>query len=348
MYNVVIDGRSLEVAKGTTILQACEQIGVEVPTLCHLKHLNPEGSCRMCVVEIEGAHKLQISCATPCAEGMEVTTKSNRIATFRRMIIELLLANHDADCFSCPATGRCKLYQYAMEYGVDETRFEHFKERRPKDESSEFFNYDPSKCILCRRCVRTCNDLQSNHTLSLKNRGPDTWVGLPFDKLFTDSNCVSCGNCVSVCPTGALTTKHSKTYRAWEVTKTRTTCPYCGVGCQMDLLVKNDEVVGVEPADGNANHGLLCVKGKFAYHFINHPDRLIMPLIRKNGLLEPASWDEALDYTATRIQAIKEESGPHAIAGFASARATNEDNYVFMKMMRAAIGTNNVDHCARL
>ena len=348
MYKVTIDGKPIEVSPGTTVLQACEALGVEIPTFCYLKHLNPEGSCRMCVVEVAGVKNLQISCATACWDGMEVTTKNERIVSFRRMIIELLLANHEADCFSCPATGRCKLYQYAMEYGVEETRFERFKEVRPKDESSEFFNYDPSKCILCRRCVRTCHELQSNHTLSLKNRGPDTWVGLPFDKLFKDSNCVSCGNCVSVCPTGALTTKQSKTYRAWEVTKTRTTCPYCGVGCQMDLLVKNGEVVGVEPADGRANHGLLCVKGKFAYQFISHPDRLKTPLIRKEGTLQPVSWDEALDYVTTGIKKIKEESGPDAIAGFASARATNEDNYLFMKMMRAAIGTNNVDHCARL
>lgn len=348
MYKVIIDGQPIEVKKGATILQGCEQLGLEIPTFCHLNHLSPEGSCRMCAVEVKGTKNLQMSCGTLCAEGMEVTTMNERIVNFRRMMIELLLANHDADCFSCPANGRCKLYKYAMDYGVEKTRFEHFKETRPKDESSEFFNYDPSKCILCRRCVRTCNELQANHTLSLKNRGPYTWVGLPFDKLFIDSNCVSCGNCVSVCPTGALTTKASKKFRAWEVTKTRTTCPYCGVGCQMDLLVKNGEVVGVEPADGPANPGILCVKGKFAYRFINHPDRLKTPLIRKDGVLQPASWDEALDFVTDGIKRIKAENGPDAIGGWASARATNEDNYVFMKMMRAAIGTNNLDHCARL
>lgn len=348
MYKVVIDGQPSEVTKGTTILAACEQLGIEIPTLCYLKHLTPEGSCRICVVEVKGARNLQIACATPCTDGMEITTMNERIYAFRHMIIELLLANHHADCFNCSANGSCKLYQYAMDYDVEQTRFEEVTKFRPKDESSEFFNYDPSKCILCRRCVRTCNQLQSNHTLSLKNRGVATWVGLPFDKLFKDSNCVSCGNCVSVCPTGALTTKASKKYRSWEVTKTRTTCPYCGVGCQMDLLVKNGKIVGVEPADGPANSNLLCVKGKFAYRFINHPDRLKTPLVRKNGVLTSTSWDEALDYVAEGIKRIKAESGPDAIAGFASARATNEDNYVFMKMMRAAIGTNNVDHCARL
>ncbi len=347
MHNVIIDGQSIEVEKGTTILKACEQLGIEIPTLCHLEHLAPEGSCRMCVVEVEGVQNLQISCATPCWDGMVVTTMNDRIRTFRSMIVELLLAHHDVDCFNCSAVGDCKLYQYAMEYGVEESRFDHIKKVPVKDESSDFFNYDPSKCILCRRCVRTCNELQSNGTLSLKKRGGDTFVSLPFDKLFKDSNCVSCGNCVSVCPTGALTTKASKTYRSWEVTRTRTTCSYCGVGCQMDLLVKNDKVVGVEPADGAPNKNLLCVKGKFAYNFINSPDRLTTPLIRKDGVLTPASWDEALDFVADNIKKVKDESGPDALAGFASGRVSNEDNYVFMKMMRS-IGTNNVDHCARV
>ncbi len=348
MYRLTIDGRPIEVEEGTTILEACEQLGIDIPTLCYLEHLKPEGSCRMCVVQIKGAKGLQISCATPCGEGMEITTMNDEIFDFRRMVIRLLLANHNTDCFSCPANGECKLYQYALDYGVEESPFDNICRTLPKDESSEFFNYDPTKCILCRRCVRTCNEIQSNRTLSLKNRGVHTKVGLPFDQLFIDSDCVSCGNCVSACPTGALTTKASKKYRAWEVTRTRTTCPYCGVGCQMDLLVKNGKVVGVEPADGPANPGILCVKGKFAYRFISHPDRLKTPLIRKNGVLTPSSWDEALDVIVNGIERIKEESGPDAIAGFASAKATNEDNYVFMKMMRAAIGTNNVDHCARL
>ncbi len=348
MYKVIINGRSLNVKEGTTILEACEQLGIKIPTLCHLNHLDPAGSCRICVVEVKGVKALQISCATPCWDGMEVTTMNERIYKFRRMIVELMLANHDIDCFTCPANGKCELYQLALDYGVQESRFVKVKQRGPKDETSEFFNYDPAKCILCRRCVRVCHELQSSKILSLKNRGIDTEVAMPYDLLFADYDCVSCGNCASVCPTGALTTKESKTFREWEITRTRTTCPYCGVGCQLDLLVKNNKVVGVEPAEGAANPGILCIKGKFAYHFVNHPDRLTTPLIRKNGALTPASWDETLDYVANGITKIKEESGPDAIAGFASARATNEDNYVFMKMMRAVIGTNNVDHCARL
>lgn len=348
MYKIKIDGRQLQVKPGTTILEACEFAGIDVPTICHHEYLKHEGSCRMCAVEVVGWENLQFSCTTLCQEGMEVITKNERIIAFRRMVIELLLANHDTDCFSCPAVGECKLYQYALECGVEKTRFERTKAFYPVDETNEFFNYDPNKCILCRRCVRVCNDLQCSSILTFKERGGDKMIGLPFDKLFTNSDCVSCGNCVSVCPTGALTAKASKTYRSWEVTRTRTTCPYCGVGCQFDLLVKNGQVVGIEPADGEANRGLLCVKGKFAFNFIAHPDRLQTPMIRKNGELTEVSWDEALDFAAEGIRRIKKESGADAIAGFSSSRATNEDNYAFMKMMRTAVGTNNVDNCARV
>lgn len=348
MYKITIDGQPALVNKGTTIFEACEYLDIELPSLCHMQQLLPEGSCRMCVVEVEGWDDLQISCATPCADGMKITTMNDRIRHHRRMILELLLANHETDCFTCPAVGDCKLYQYAVDYGVETTRFIRTKKIHPIDKTNEFFDYDPNKCILCRRCVRICNDLQSNRTLSLSERGGDKVVGLPFNQLVRDSNCVSCGNCVSHCPTGALTTKASKSFRTWDITKVRTTCPYCGVGCQMDLLVKKGKVVGVQPADGPANHNLLCVKGKFAYNFIHHPDRLTTPFIRKNGALTPATWEDALNYVVKGINKIKKESGPDAIAGFASSRATNEDNYVFMKMMRAAIGTNNVDNCARV
>lgn len=348
MLNVTIDGQQLQVQKGMTILEACELAGVEIPTLCHLKYLPPEGSCRMCVVEVVGARDLKISCATPCEEGMEVITMNEKIHAWRRFIIEMLLADHHIDCFSCSDTGKCKLYQYALDYGIDQPRFAVQARDWDKDESNRFFDYDPQKCILCRRCVRVCNDLQVNHTLNLNARGIDTKVGMPFDELFIDSNCVSCGNCVSVCPTGALATKASKSYRSWETEKVRTTCSYCGVGCQMDFIVKKGKIVGVEPADGRSNKGLLCVKGKFAYKFVDHPDRLTMPLVRKDGVLQETSWDEALDYVVDGLKKIKAESGPNAIAGFSSARAVNEDNYAFMKMMRAAIGTNSVDNCARV
>jgi len=351
MPKVYIDGTPIEVENGATILDACEKIGVEIPTLCYLKHLNPAGSCRLCLVEVKGSPLLQTACSTPCAEGMEVSTMNKKIYNARKLVLELLLANHNSDCFACPNTGKCDFAKYCMDYDIEQSPFPKNKEFPPIDETSEFFTYDASKCILCRRCVRTCEELQCNNTYTLKGRGHETLVGLPFDQLFKTSNCVSCGNCVSVCPTGALSTKAGKKYRDWEVNKTQTTCPYCGVGCQIELHTKGNKVVGIEPIDVLPNNNLLCVKGKFAYEFINHKDRLKKPMMRKAGKgspLEEVSWDEAMGHIAEKMLAIKAESGPDSLAGFASARVTNEANYIFMKMMRAAVGTNNVDHCARL
>ena len=345
---LTIDGRRVEVAEGATILEAAEKLGIEIPTLCHLKGLTGEGACRMCLVEVEGARSLQTSCSTPCSEGMIVHTRSETVVEARRFVLDLLLSNHRKDCFSCSKNGECKFQEYCYEYGVEDTTYQGEIIKRTIDTSSPFFTYDPEQCILCRRCVRTCEMLQANNTLSVSGRGFNTHVALPFEKNFDSYNCVSCGNCVSVCPTGALAPKSKDRFRMWDVKKVLTTCAYCGVGCQMNLLVKGDKVVGVEPADGPTNKGLLCVKGKFAFNFINHTDRLKKPLIRKNGVLEEAEWDEAFELIVDRIKSIKAESGPDALAGFASACATNEDNYVFMKMMRASIGTNNVDHCARL
>jgi formate dehydrogenase alpha subunit len=348
MISLTIDGRRVEVARGTTILQACEQIGIEIPTLCHLKGLNPEGSCRMCVVEVKGARNLQTACTRACDPDMEVTTMNERVYKGRRYMLDLMLSNHNKDCFSCAANGRCKLSQYCMDYNVEDTRFKGAHTGGRLDDSNEFYTYDPDKCILCRRCVRTCNSLQANSTIGIIERGFKSVVGLPFHGLLKDSNCVSCGNCVSACPTGALSPKAAKSFRDWEVERTRTTCSYCGVGCQMDLLTKKGKVVGVDPAYGAANQGLLCVKGKFAYNFINHPSRLTTPLIKKDGEFVEASWDEALDLIVSEGKKALEKYGPDAVGGLSSARVTNEDNYVFQKMMRTVFKTNNVDHCARL
>lgn len=351
MPKLLIDGQAIEVSQGTTILQACEQLGIEIPTLCYIKQLVPSGACRMCLVEVKGARTLQVACAVQCTEGMEVTTMNDRVYAARRLMLELMLSHHNKDCFSCPANGECKLSNYCLQYGIEESRFSNIeKHPAPKDCTSEFFNYDPSKCILCRRCVRTCQERQCNNTLAVQFRGYNTIVTIPFKTTFKESTCVSCGNCVSACPTGALTAKQPEPFRAWEVTKTRTTCAYCGVGCQINLLVKNGKVIGVEPADGPSNQNLLCVKGKFAYNFINHSARLKKPLIRKEkgAELTEVEWDEALDFMVSKMTAIKAESGGSAFAGFSSARCTNEDNYLFMKMMRTVLGSNSVDHCARL
>ncbi|EGO6607574.1 formate dehydrogenase subunit alpha [Enterococcus faecalis] len=348
-----IDNQEVTVPKGTTILEAAKTLGVEIPTLCHLKELAPDGSCRMCVVEVEGGRRggLTTACTAHCQEDMVVSTHSEKVADSRRFILDLLLSNHKLECFSCGKNGDCQLQQYALDYGIDATSFTEGK-RMPchqEDTSNPFFSYDPEKCIMCRRCARVCQLRQGRDVLSIANRGFETKMMPSYGQPFDQSICESCGNCVSSCPTGALTAKDTKEYRKWETQKIPTTCPHCGTGCQMNLLVKNNRLVGVEPLDGPANKNLLCVKGKFAsYKFVGSGDRLTEPLIKRNGIFEPASWEEALALVSSKFNEIKAENGPDALAGFSCSRATNEDNYVFQKMVRAAFGTNNVDNCARV
>lgn len=348
-----IDNQEVTVPKGTTILEAAKTLGVEIPTLCHLKELAPDGSCRMCVVEVEGGRRggLTTACTAHCQEDMVVSTHSEKVADSRRFILDLLLSNHKLECFSCGKNGDCQLQQYALDYGIDATSFTEGK-RMPchqEDTSNPFFSYDPEKCIMCRRCARVCQLRQGRDVLSIANRGFETKMMPSYGQPFDQSICESCGNCVSSCPTGALTAKDTKEYRKWETQKIPTTCPHCGTGCQMNLLVKNNRLVGVEPLDGPANKNLLCVKGKFAsYKFVGSEDRLTEPLIKRNGIFEPASWEEALALVSSKFNEIKAENGADALAGFSCSRATNEDNYVFQKMVRAAFGTNNVDNCARV
>ncbi|GMC15387.1 formate dehydrogenase, alpha subunit [Enterococcus sp. DIV1375a] len=348
-----IDNQEVTVPKGTTILEAAKGLGVEIPTLCHLKELAPDGSCRMCVVEVEGGRRggLTTACTAHCQEDMVVSTHSEKVADSRRFILDLLLSNHKLECFSCGKNGDCQLQQYALDYRIDATSFTEGK-RMPchqEDTSNPFFSYDPEKCIMCRRCARVCQLRQGRDVLSIANRGFETKMMPSYGQAFDQSICESCGNCVSSCPTGALTAKDTKEYRKWETQKIPTTCPHCGTGCQMNLLVKNNRLVGVEPLDGPANKNLLCVKGKFAsYKFVGSGDRLTEPLIKRNGIFEPASWEEALTLVSSKFNEIKAENGPDALAGFSCSRATNEDNYVFQKMVRAAFGTNNVDNCARV
>lgn len=347
---LTIDGSAVVVPAGQTLLEACQAAGKRIPTLCHDKRMEAYGGCRICVVEVEGARTLTVSCTTPAVEGMVVHTQSPKVLNARKNNLELLWGNHDNDCLTCEKSGACKLQDYCYEYGVDanasvyEKRFD-----KRVDDSNPFYRYDPSKCILCGKCVGVCDQLVGVNAIDFTKRGYHTVVAHPFNQGMTHSDCVSCGNCVSVCPTGALMEKAPRKFRNWEVEKTvRTTCSYCGVGCQMNLVVKDNEVVRVDPADRGPNNGTLCVKGKFAYRFINSSDRLTTPLIRKNGILEPASWDEALTLIADRMAATKDASGPDSLAALASARCTNEENYLMQKLFRGVVGTNNIDHCARL
>ncbi len=347
---LTINGVSVSAPSGGTLLAACQAAGIKIPTLCHDKRMEAYGGCRLCVVEVEGARTLLVSCTTPAVDGMVVKTHTEKVLNARRNNLELLWGNHDNDCLTCEKAGACKLQDYCYEYGVGANEGGYAKRFIKKiDDSNPFYNYDPSKCILCGKCVGVCDQLVGVGAIDFTKRGYHTAVAHPFDQGMTHSDCVSCGNCVSVCPTGALLEKSQKKFRTWEVEKTvRTTCSYCGVGCQMNLVVKDNEVVRVDPAPKGANDGTLCVKGKFGYRFINSPDRLKTPLIRKEGVLQEASWDEALTLVADKMTATRKAYGPDSLGALASARCTNEENYMMQKLFRAVIGTNNIDHCARL
>ena len=352
MVNVTIDGQAVDVPVGSTIVAAAKTLGIVIPTLCHLdmeKHFtNQSAACRVCVVEIEKRRNLAPACATEVQGGMVIFTESPRVIEARKTVIHLMLSDHPLDCLTCGQAGNCSLQDLCYRYDIEQTAFPGMRNDYPVDDSNQFYRRDLNKCVACRRCVQVCCNFQQTHAIGFARRGFTTHPAAPFDSQISESECVSCGNCVSVCPTGALQAKSKEKFRYWEIDRVKTTCCYCGVGCEMNLLVKNNRVVGVEPSVGPANDGLLCVKGRFSYNFIHHPDRLNAPLIRKDGKLVKASWDEAYDLIARKVLETKAAYGAQSLAGFASARVTNEENYLFMKMVRAVFGTNNVDHCARL
>jgi NADH-quinone oxidoreductase subunit G len=346
---ITINGIEREVDPSRSLLHICEEAGIRVPTLCYDERMKPEGACRLCVMEDKKRDELVVSCATFPKEGMVIETDSERVHKSRKGTLDLLFSNHPNDCLTCGASGACKLQDYCYEYGVLDGSYRSGAQRKaPVDTSNKFYDFDPYKCILCGKCYRMCQEVQCTDAIGLSNRGFTTKIATPMEEGLANSRCVSCGNCVAVCPTGALLPKNQN-FRYFDVKKTRTTCSFCGVGCQIDILTKNEKIVGVEPHLGTkANDGLLCVKGRFSWHFVQHPDRLKEPLIKENGRFREASWEEALDLVASRMKQIKQDHGPDAIAGFSSARCTNEDNYLFQKLLRAGVGTNNVDHCARL
>jgi predicted molibdopterin-dependent oxidoreductase YjgC len=347
---LTINGETLTFEPGQTILNVARAAGISVPTLCDYKDTMPTGACRVCVVEVEGARTLLPACATQAAPGMVIQSESSRVVAARKMVIELLLGSGNHNCLVCEANGECELQALAYRYQVATPAF-----ANPPDtpyyyeDNNSMIVRDFSKCVMCGRCVRACKERQVNLAIAIGYRGSHNKIVARGDHPYIDSDCVFCGECVQSCPVGALVDKRARFEgRPWECTKVRTTCPYCGVGCQLDVHVKDDRIVKVTGTDAIPNNGKLCVKGRFGWGFIDHPDRLQTPLIKENGEFREASWDEALDLVASRLQAVKEKAGPEAIGGWTSARVTNEENYLMQKLMRAVIGTNHVDHCARL
>ncbi len=349
--HVTINGVKRGVQNNISILEACKAIGLDIPTLCYHPDLDIKygASCRLCLVEIEGKRELEPSCAVKVKEGMVIHTHNERVKNARKTMLQLLIENHPLDCLTCEKSGKCKLQDYCYEYDVKGPSYTPKAAAIEIDDSNQFFIRDENKCILCGLCVRACSELQVIDALGFINRSGATRVLPSSGEHIADSPCVSCGTCVSLCPVGSLIPKRKEKIREWKIEKrVRTTCAYCGVGCQITLLVHDNKVIGVEPDYGEANKGLLCVKGQFAYGFINHEARLTKPLIRKDGILTEASWDEAYDLIIHKINDTKKKYGKEALAGFSSAKVTNEENYLFQKMVRIYFGNNNVDHCARL
>ncbi len=370
---LTIDGQEVPAKTGMTVLEAAREAGIYIPTLCYDPDLEPYGGCRLCIVEIENNRGLPTACTTPATDGMVVRTSTDAVNKVRRTALELLLTQHPSQCLvcnrrnpktgeercspydiclrnvavtdrcvTCPANEHCELQQVVDYLGLEELRLPAAPPSFEIDTSNPFFDIDRDRCILCARCVRTCQEITGVGAIDLAYRGSQMKVATFGDKTLFESVCQSCGECMAHCPTGALAPK--ETYRPDREVKT--TCPYCGVGCQMLLGIKDEKIVSVQgDRENEVNRGGLCVKGRFGIaEYVTHPDRLTSPLVRRDDRLVSATWDEALDTVAAGFSRYR----PDEVAVVCSAKGTNEENYLLQKFARVVLGTHNVDHCARL
>jgi len=352
LVNLEIDGFKVTVPAGTSIMRAASSIGIDIPKLCATDSIEPFGSCRLCLVQIEGGRGMPASCTTPVAEGQKVITQNPRLAEVRRGVMELYISDHPLDCLTCSANGDCELQDMAGAVGLREVRYNPVETHlnAVKDESNPYFTFDPSKCIVCSRCVRACEETQGTFALTIDGRGFDSKVSPSQNQPFMESECVSCGACVQACPTATLMEKtvidHGQPEHA-----IITTCAYCGVGCSFRAEMKGEQVIRMVPhKDGKANHGHSCVKGRFAFGYATHKDRITKPMIRASikDAWQEVSWEEAINHAASELKRIQAKYGKDSIGGITSSRCTNEETYLVQKLIRAGFGNNNVDTCARV
>jgi len=348
-----IDGIEVTVPEGTSVMRASMEAGIAIPKLCATDMLDAFGSCRLCLVEIEGRRGTPASCTTPVAPGMKVTTQNKRLADLRRGVMELYISDHPLDCLTCSANGDCELQDMAGAVGLREVRYGYEGENHlsaPKDLSNPYFTFEPSKCIVCSRCVRACEDVQGTFALTIQGRGFDSKVAASADEPFLESECVSCGACVQACPTATLNENTIIDHGTPEHS-ILTTCAYCGVGCTFKAEMKGEQVVRMLPyKDGHSNEGHSCVKGRFAWGYATHKERITKPMVR-DRITDPwheVTWEEAIQFAADRFKAIQAQYGRTAIGGITSSRCTNEETYAVQKLVRAAFHNNNVDTCARV
>lgn len=378
MLELTIDGQTIRAPEGETVMEAARDHGIDIPHLCYHPDLSVSGGCRLCSVEIADRPISVPACGLFCEDGMSVRTQSEQLNKMRRDIIDLFVSDHPLDCVICDKAGACLLQKYAYEYGVSETSYDFEISCSLYQDDNPFFVRDHQYCILCSRCVRVCTEVIGANAIEIVGRGFESHVATPFDGPMIDSSCVFCGSCIQVCPTAALMpVSRSGRGREWELDRIETICGYCGVGCKVEYALKDGEIIYAQGAPDNSVNGEhLCTKGRYGWDFATHPERLTSPMIRRDlayqlGLTDErwelseksplsirkpkvedsfvvADWDTALDLVAEKLADTVKSDGPDAVMGLASARCTNEENYLFQKFIRAGIGTNNLDHCARL
>ncbi len=378
MIEITIDGQKIKTPPEKTVMQVALENGIDIPRLCYHPELSVAGGCRLCQVEVEGWSNPTASCGLACQDGMVVQTRTPALAEARRDIIDLFVAEHPLDCVTCDKSGACLLQQYAYEFGVTETSHEFQLARTLYQDDNPFFIRDHKYCILCGCCVRVCDEIVGAGALEYAGRGFVSHIATPFDDPLADTSCVFCGSCVQVCPTAALMpVSRMGKGREWELERVRTICGYCGVGCEVEYALRGGNILYAQSLpEAPVNGEFLCTKGRYGWDFAKSKARLTSPMVRKDvafqmGLTDadwvlpeesplsvdnprieesfiPVDWDTALDLAAGKLAVVVTESGPDAVMGLASARCTNEDNYVFQKFFRVGLGTNNIDHCARL